>query len=551
MIPQNLVELMERVWPFDHPRTEAALMRRIEDFTADDFITLSKQWCAAQADEVVVRLFFLRWAEIDLAAATAALIEMEGLSASHGARAIAVRLMRTDVASARRWAASLADMKWKPDALLEIRPGVTSPFAHLVNPGPGHASRVESAAWKEIISTLCRKSATQAVDAWHEANACGVACPQLVPSLVRAMADTPEMAMRFIGELSDGELAVEALAAHVRNMASKSPGQALELLTKIEMGRDRDRILSELLYDAPELVGRVCGLYSDEASDFEFICMKNALVNLGTQAAVRQMTDFPELISWHRQAWEVFSDLLEKQGEEPHIKALLEVEIPGPIRTGAASALATSNCAADPQGAAELLRRYGPADDHVVDLVAESLAEAEGMDAAVALISDMPDESQFALTAAVRGAMRRDPGEVMEWCRVHWDPDRLDHPLEKGMWQWLQDERSAAVEWAQSHTDAAWRGRLLRIIIEAEAHHHPQQCAAWIGDQFQKDAAFSSDPVWVWLTALVCTQWREARPSEAMEWAETLSSSLAKLAAQRILRGEAHCADYRLQDDSS
>ena len=91
-------------------------MRRIEDFTADDFITLSKQWCAAQADEVVVRLFFLRWAEIDLAAATAALIEMEGLSASHGARAIAVRLMRTDVASARRWAASAAIAKTAPQA---------------------------------------------------------------------------------------------------------------------------------------------------------------------------------------------------------------------------------------------------------------------------------------------------------------------------------------------------------------------------------------------------------------------------------------------------
>jgi hypothetical protein len=549
MITQNLAELMERVWPFDLPRTEAALIRRIEGFNAEEFITLSKELCVAQADEVVLRLIFLRWAEVDLAAATAALIEMDGLSASHGAKAIAVRLMRTDAAAARRWAASLAGIEWKPEALLEIRPGVTNPFAHVLKQGLGNASRVESAAWQEIISALCRKSVTEAVEAWREASACGVTCPKLVPNMVRAMAATPEMAISFIGELSDGELAVEALASYVRNLALKSPEQALDLLTKIETGRDRDRILSELLYDAPGLVGRTCALYSDEASDFEFICMKNALVKLGTHEAVRQMTDFPELISWTRQAWEVFSDLLEKQGEEPHIKALLDMELPRPVLSGAASALATSGCTTDPKGAAELLSRYGPADDYVVDLVVESLAEAQGMDAAAALIADMPDEPQFAMTAAVMGAMKQDPIEAMEWCRVHWDPDRLDHPLDTGMRQWLRDEKSAAVEWARSHTDAAWRGRLLKIIIESEAHHHPQQCAAWIGEQFRDDSASSSDPVWVWLTALVCTQWREARLSEATEWAENLSNSIAKDAATRILRGEAHCADYSLKDE--
>lgn len=548
MISQNLVELMERVRPFDLPRTEAALIRRIAGFGADDFISVAGQLCDARADEAIVRLVFLRWAETDLAAATAALAGMDGTTASHAAKAIAVRLMRTDAAAARRWAASLAAFEWKSEAPLETRPGVANPFAHLVNHGSGNGSRAEITAWQAIISALCRKSAKEGVDAWREADACGVSCPQLVPNLVRSMADAPEMAIEFIGQLHDGELAVEAFAAHVQNLASKSPAQALDFLAEMETGRDRDRILSELLHDAPELVGRAFEFFSDDASDYEFICMKNALVKLGTQEAVRQMTDFPDLISWNRQAWEVFIDLLEKDGEEPEIRALLDGEVTGPIRSGAGSALATSSCASDPNGAAELVRRYGPADDYVVDLVAESLGEAEGMDAAAAFISDMPDEPRFAFTAALRGAMRRDPAQAMEWCRVHWNSDRLGHPLQDGMRQWLRNGKSTAIEWAQSHADAAWRGRLLRIIIETEAHHHPQQCAAWIGDQFRKDQVSTSDPVWVWLTALVCTQWREARLNEAMEWTETLSSSVAKVAAQKILRGEAHCADYRLQD---
>jgi hypothetical protein len=532
MISQKLVELMERVRPFDLPRTEAALIRRIAGFSADDFISIAGQLCAAQADEAVVRLVFLRWVEIDLAAATAALMDLDEMSASCGAKAIAVRLMRMDPATARRWAASLAATEWKSEAPLEMRPGVANPFAHLANRALGNASRVEIAAWQVIISALCRKSAKEAVDAWRQADACGVSCPQLVPNLVRSMADAPEMAIGFIRGLRDGDLAVEAFAAHVQNLASKSPAQALGLLAGMETGQDRDRILCELLYEAPELVGRAFELFSDEASDYEFICMKNALAKLGTQEAVRQMTDFPELISWNRQAWEVFTALLERQGEEHKIRALLDGEFAGPILSGAGSALATSSCANNPEGAAELLRRYGAADDYVLDLVAESLGEAEGMDAAAAFISDMPDEPPFALTAALRGALRRDPAEAMEWCRLHWDQDRLTHPLRDGMWQWLRNGKSAAIEWARSQADAAWRGRLLRIIIEAEAHHHPQECAAWIDDQFRKDSDSSSDPVWVWLTALVCTQWREARPNEAIEWAETLLSSGAKVAAQ-------------------
>jgi hypothetical protein len=148
---------------------------------------------------------------------------MDGLSASHGQKAIAVRLMRTDAADARRWAASLADIEWKSEALLEFRPGLTYPFAHVLKQGLGNASRVESAAWQEIISALCRKSATETV---------------------------------------------EALASYVRSLALRSPEQTLDLLTEIETGRYCDRVLSELLHDAPGLFGRTCALYSDEATEW-------------------------------------------------------------------------------------------------------------------------------------------------------------------------------------------------------------------------------------------------------------------------------------------
>lgn len=549
MKAQLLDELTALVAPHDSPRTEAALLLRVRKFEPRDYRTIVEQIAGDSTDDTIVRIVFLRWSEIDLDSATRMLPELHERTACVAATAMASRLVRHDAASARHWAVSLSAVSWKTETLLEMRPGMESPLSGRIKRFMGEGSPVERAVWGTIIRALCRVSAEEAVEAWREANATGVTCPRMVPEIVSAMAEKPGMALSFIRELGDGEVAVEALAAHVQNVASRSPEEALRLISEMEQGSDRDRLLNAVLYVMPALVGKARGLYSEEASDGEFLSMKHSMVALGTEAAAQQMVEFPELISWTRQAWEVFFDLLRKPGEEAKVRALLDRALPGPILSGAASALATSGSGISPRESAELLRRYGPADDYVVDWVAEALAEANGMEEAAAFIREMPGELRFAFTGAMRGAIKRNPAEAIEWCRLNWDAERLKNPLQDAMWKWLNNDKAGAISWAQNHHDATWRQRLLRIIIEHEAHQHPQNCAAMIADEFRLNSAAAADPLWVRLTALVCTQWREARRSEAQEWTHQLPDSPARAAAEEIVSGKAHCADYQLHDE--
>ena len=549
MKPQILSELRSLLVPFDSPRTEASLLLRVRKFEAAECRAAADQ-LEDSSDEAVVRIIFLRWSEIDLDSATRALPTLQERTARVACQAMASRLVRCDANAARQWAKSLASLSWNPESPLEMRPGVVNPFAQRVKRSTGNGSPVERAVWEIIIQALCRRSAKEAVNAWREANAVGVNCPRMVPSLVRAMEDEPEMALSFIGELGDGEAAVQALAAHVQNVASRSPEEALRLISEIEEGSDRDRLLNDMLYAAPALVGKAYSLYSEDASDYEFIRMKQSLVTLGTEAAAQQMVDFPDLISWTRQAWEVFIDLVEQVGEESNVRALLDRALPGGVLSGAASALATSGSGITPKESAELLRRYGPADDYVVKIVAEALAESEGMKEAAGFISEMPGELHFAFNGALEGAIKRDPAEAIEWCRLNWDAVRLRHPLQDAMWKWLRQDKAGAISYAQDHGDQAWRQRLLRIIIEHEAHGHPQKCGVMIADEFRLNPAASADPLWVWLTALVCKQWREARANEAWEWTNQLPDSPARTAAEKVVSGNAHCADYQLQDEA-
>jgi hypothetical protein len=121
-------------------------------------------------------------------------------------------------------------------------------------------------------------------------------------------------------------------------------------------------------------------------------------------------------------------------------------------------------------------------------------------------------------------------------------------PLRDAIWQWMRGDKPAAISYAQSHSDPAWRERLLRVIIEHEAHHHPQQCAVMIAEEFQRDASLASAPTWVWLTALVCDKWSEARIGEATAWVGLLPASRAKDAAERIVRREGDCGDYAIKE---
>ena len=549
MKAQLLHELTALVNPYDSPRTEAALLLRVREFEAADFLTLAEQIADDSTAEIIVQIVFLRWSEMDKDAATRMLPKLHERTACVACTAMATRLVRHDAASARRWAVSLSDVSWKTPAPLEMRPGLKNPFSHLIKRFTGEGSPVEVAVWETIVRELCGVTVEEAVEAWREANAAGVTCPRLVPEIVRAMAEKPDMALSFIRELGDGAVAVEALAAHLQNVASRSPEEALRLIAEMEAGRDRDQLLTQVIHGVPALVGKACSLYSEEASDYEFSGMKQSMVALGTEGAVQQMVDFPALISWTRQAWEVFLDLLGTPEKEAKVRALLDRSLPGPILSGAASALATHGTGISPKESAELLRRYGPADDYVVQCVAKALAEAEGMEEAAAFIRDMPGEVRFAFNGALEGAIKRNPKEAIEWCRLNWDAERLCNPLEDAMWKWLHNDKAGAISWALDHPDAAWRQRLLRIIIEHEAHQHPQNCAAMILGELRENSAAAAEPLWVWLTALVCTQWREVRVREALEWTHQLPDSPAKAAAEKVVSGTAHCADYRLQDE--
>jgi hypothetical protein len=420
-----LQHLSALVLPFDLPRSEAALIQHTNAFSSEECGAAAAQMAGDDCDNAVVRVIFRRWADVDLPAATKALRSLTGNTARLAAKAISARLLRSGSAIARQWAVSLQKVKWKAEPLLEMRPGVVNPLAEAARLRVGTGSLVERAVWEVIITSLCSHSAVEALAAWREANACGVNCRSLVRTLVAAMADEPEMAVRFIQELGDRDAALEALSAHLQNIAAKSPQKALELLKQMECGENRDRLLNEVLYEAPALVGRFCSLYSDSASDFECICMKHSLVSLGTEAATAQMVEFPELIPWYRLAWEVFIDLLKEPGEEPRVRALLERDLPGPLLSAVASALAASCRHSNAGDAAELLRRFGPADDYAVTLVAEALGQSEGMDAAAAFIADMPGDRRFDFSGAMRGATARNPGEALEWCRRHWESAKL------------------------------------------------------------------------------------------------------------------------------
>jgi len=207
-------------------------------------------------------------------------------------------------------------------------------------------------------------------------------------------------------------------------------------------------------------------------------------------------------------------------------------------------------CTASTQESIDLLLRFGPTDDGIVGAVAEYLAEEQGMVAAADFISLMPkDERGFNWNYACRGAMSQDPAATIEWCREHWSAIPLTHPLRDAIWEWLKSDKSTAIAWSLAQPDAAWRERLLRIIIEAETHGHPQRCAEIIAGRPQEEAQASSNPLWIWLAALVCTQWRAARLAEAAAWAGKLPPSPVREAAEAVIRGERHCADYRLAEE--
>ncbi len=546
----TLLDLASFVHPHDLPRTEASLIKHTTMLSGAELAAIANGFLRHEAHEAVVRLLFRRWSEEDLAAATNFLTQLPGRTAAIAAASIAARLTGKDAASARAWAVSLADMTLPGDEPLEMRPGVLNPFSHVLHRHTGGRSPVERAAWHTIINILSRRAPEQAVETWRQANARGVGCRTLVPGLVAAMSGMPGQALAFISELDDGDLALEALGSYAQSIAAQSPDQALELVGRMEQGHDRDQVLSNLLYAAPSIVGRVQKLYSENASDYEFSCIKHSLVSLGTREAVRQMVEYPDLIKWYRLTWEVFCDLLRSGEEEAKVRELLAEDLPATVLSGAASALATSGRTADARAAADLLRRFGPADDSVVSLVAESLAEAHGVEEAADLILSMPeDQRAFTWNRACRGGMRYDPAATITWCRDHWSEIPLKHPLRDAMWEWLGSDKSAAMASSRAQPDAQWRDRLLRIIVEHQAHGHPQLCAEMITDRIRMDDRALSDPVWIWLAAVVCTQWRAARQAEAAAWTGTLPHSPLREAAEAVVRGEHHCADYKPPED--
>jgi len=544
MKPVTLMELTRLIHPHDLPRTEAALIQRTAQMSAAELEAIANGLLLMpELQESAVRLLFRRWSEVDLAAATFFLTKLPDGSADIAAASMSARLVWHDAVAARAWAVSLADMTWP-------RRGMPNALCNVLNRLPALGSSIKEIAWHTIINSLCRCAPEQAVAAWREAKACGVGCRMLVRGLVAAMSEMPEQALAFIEELDDGVLALEALGSHVQNIAGHSPEQALELIGRMEPGLDRDQVINNVLYAAPSLVGRAQKLYSEEASDYEFIMMKQAMAALGTREAVRQMVEFPDLIGWKEQAWDTFRDLLEIGGQEEEIRALLSEDLPAAVLSGAASALATTKRTASTQESIDLLLRFGPTDDGIVGAVAGYLAEEQGIVAAADFIASMPkDERGFNWNYACKGGMRQDPAATIEWCREHWSAIPLTHPLRDAIWEWLKSDKSTAIAWSLAHPEPAWRERLLRIIIEAEAHRHPQRCSEIIAGRLQEEAQASSDPLWIWLAALVCTQWRTARQAEAAAWAGKLPPSPVREAAEAVIRGERHCADYRLAEE--
>jgi hypothetical protein len=551
MKPVTLNELTGLIHPHDLPRTEASLIQRTAPMSAAELEAIANGLLLMpEPQESAVRLLFRRWSEVDLAAATTFLTKLPDGPAATAAAAMSARLLGNDAAAARAWAASLADMTWPEERPLEMRPGVPNPFSQVLHRQAGSGSSIKEIAWHTIINSLCRCDPEQAVAAWRQARACGVGCRMLVHRLIAAMAKIPQQALAFIQELDDPAIALDALGSYVQNIAGHSPGEALELIGRMEPGPDRDQVINKVLYAAPSLVGRAQKLYSEEASDYEFISMKQALVALGTREAVRQMVEFPDLIAWKEQAWDTFRDLLEIYGQEKEIRALVSEDLPAAVLSGAASALATTKRTASTQESVELLRRFGPTDDGIVGAVAEYLAEEQGMVAAAEFIASMPkDERGFNWNYACRGGMREDPTATIEWCRDHWSAIPLTHPLRDAIWEWLKSDKSTAIAWSLAHPDPAWRDRLLRIIIEAEAHGHPQRCAEIIAGRIEEEPQASTDPLWIWLAALVCTQWHAARQEEAAAWAGKLPPSPVREAAEAVIRGERHCSDYRLAEE--